>query len=147
LGCSLLVQALPPTYGLIIFLDPNSMNQTTTLTTKSKPKTKKEVRDIRADALKIARGIKVDGQTNADTKAIASGIQRGMEQFLRQQSEKTRDLDKRVKKVKQLAASASHNESTATVPANISKASRLPWVLLGLSWIFFVGVVVFFHKF
>jgi hypothetical protein len=121
------------------------MNQTTTLTTK--PKTKKEVRDIRADALKIARSIKVEGQTNADTKAIASGIQRGMEQFLRQQSEKARDLDKRVKKVKQLAASASLNESVAAVPVSSSRPSRVPWVLLGLSWIFFVGVVVFFHKF
>jgi hypothetical protein len=119
------------------------MNQTTTIT-KPKTKTKKEVRDIRADALKIARGIKVDGQTNADTKAIASGIQRGMEQFLRQQSEKTRDLDKRVKKVKQLAASTSHNESAAVVPTNASRQSHAPWVLLVLSWVFFVGVVVFF---
>ena len=106
-------------------------------TTATKPKTKKEVRDIRADALKIANSIKVEAQTKADTKAIASGIQRGMEQFLRQQSEKTRDLDRRVKKVKQLAASKPLTENL-TPAAALPTAPRLPWVLLAASWVLFL---------
>lgn len=71
--------------------------------TPNKTKQKKDSRDIRAEAQKIANSIKIDGQSPAETKAIANGIQRGMEVFLRQQSEKARDLDKRTKKVKQLA--------------------------------------------
>lgn len=113
---------------------------TTSITTKtsSAPKTKqkKDARDIRAEALKIANTIKTEGQTPVETKAIANGIQRGMEMFLRQQSEKTRELDKRVKKVKQLS-----NQLTQQKPADEKKETtntqantRLPWMLLALSW-------------
>ncbi|MDZ4262318.1 MAG: DUF2956 domain-containing protein [Pseudomonadota bacterium] len=113
----------------------------------SSPKTKqkKDARDVRAEALKIANTIKTEGQTPVETKAIATGIQRGMEMFLRQQSEKTRELDKRVKKAKQLS-----NQLTQQKPADeadnthTQKNSRLPWVLLALSWGLFlvVGVLV-----
>lgn len=106
----------------------------------TKSKQKKDARDIRAEAMKIANSIKTDGQTPAETKAIANGIQRGMEMFLRQHSEKTRDLDKRVKKVKQLANQSSQakpvgeTEQTITAP----KQSLLPWILLALSWSLFL---------
>lgn len=110
-----------------------------------KPKNKKDVRDIRAEALKIANSIKVDGQAKAETKAIASGIQRGMEQFLRQQSEKSRDLDKRVKKVKQLAANATQETSKFPVTANHTpQPARLPWILLAISWALFFAAALSF---
>jgi len=110
-----------------------------------KPKNKKDVRDIRAEALKIANSIKVEGQAKAETKAVASGIQRGMEQFLRQQSEKTRDLDKRVKKVKQLAISAAQDTNiNPTSIAEPTQYSRLPWVLLAISWVLFSIIAVSF---
>lgn len=110
----------------------------------SSPKTKqkKDARDIRAEALKIANTIKTEGQTPIETKAIATGIQRGMELFLRQQSEKARDLDKRVKKAKQ-----SSNQLTQQKPADEKEEitdtptqSRLPWVLLAISWGLFLAV-------
>jgi len=110
-----------------------------------KSKQKKDARDLRAESIKIANTIKTEGQTPVETKAIANGIQRGMEIFLRQQSEKTRELDKRVKKVKQLS-----NQLTQQKPAdekgeitNPPTQSRLPWILLALSWGLFlvVGVV------
>lgn len=113
---------------------------TSSITTKtsSTPKTKqkKDARDLRAEALKIANTIKTEGQTPVETKAIANGIQRGMEMFLRQQSEKTRELDKRVKKVKQLSTQltqqkpAQEGEQATNDPRQFS----LPWVLLALSW-------------
>lgn len=113
--------------------------------TSTKPKTKKDARDIRAEALKIANSIKVEGQDKAETKAIANGIQRGIELFMRQQSEKARDLDKRVKKVKQLAATVIKNADTDTVPIVISSdPSRLPWVLLAISWVFFAAITFYF---
>ncbi len=112
-----------------------------------KTKSKKDVRDIRAEALKIANSIKVEGQDKADTKAIASGIQRGMEQFLRQQSEKTRDLDKRVKKVKQLAANAMQETNVNSAPvSNELQPARLPWILLAISWILFFAAAIIFWQ-
>lgn len=116
-------------------------------TAPPKTKQKKDARDIRADAQKIANSIKIEGQTPVETKAIANGIQRGMEMFLRQQSEKTRELDKRVKKVKQLSNQLTQQKSddvkeeSATTQTN----PRLPWVLLALSWGLFlvVGIIGF----
>ncbi|HEY0892717.1 MAG TPA: DUF2956 family protein [Cellvibrio sp.] len=113
----------------------------------AKTKQKKDARDLRAEALKIANTIKTEGQTPVETKAIANGIQRGMEMFLRQQSEKTRELDKRVKKVKQLSnqltqqKTADEKEETINAQTN----PRLPWVLLVLSWGSFLvaGVIGF----
>jgi hypothetical protein len=105
-------------------------------TSAPKAKQKKDSRDIRAEALKIARSIKVEGQTPAETKAIANGIQRGMEMFLRQQSEKTRELDKRVKKVKKLSPQLEQqkNDEDITEASQVIHPARLPWILLALSW-------------
>ena len=118
------------------------MTQPAPATQKSKQK--KDARDIRVEALKIANSIKTEGQTPVETKAIANGIQRGMALFLRQQSEKTRDLDKRVKKVKQLSTQLAHQkptnekEETPTTQAQ----PRLPWILLALSWGLFAALEI-----
>lgn len=111
-------------------------------TTKSKQR--KDARDLRAEALKIVNTIKTEGQTPVETKAIANGIQRGMEMFLRQQSEKTRDLDKRTKKVKQLANQLSQQkmdtEEEQDEAVSPQKQSILPWILLIASWVLFLAV-------
>lgn len=115
---------------------------TQTATTKSKQR--KDTRDIRAEALKIVNTIKTEGQTPVETKAIANGIQRGMEMFLRQQSEKSRELDKRTKKVKQLANQLAQQQNSDTnseeVDAVATNSSTLPWILLGISWVLFLAV-------
>ena len=115
-----------------------------TQTTPAKHKQKKDARDLRVDALKIVNTIKTEGQTPIETKAIANGIQRGMEMFLRQQSEKARDLDKRSKKVKQLANQLAQQQADdgQEEPETPATQSRLPWVLLGLSWALFITVTV-----
>ena len=116
---------------------------------KNKDKSKKDARDIRAEALKIANSRHIDGQTREQTRLIASGIQRGMEQFLRQQNEKARELDKRIKKVQRMAStypqpeSATDAEVVAHVPINLS---WLPWGLLIVSWILFVTYVWWFSR-
>lgn len=113
----------------------------------TKTKQKKDARDLRAEALKIANTIKTEGQTPVETKAIANGIQRGMEMFLRQQSEKTRELDKRVKKVKQLSNQLAQQKPADEKDETITmqSSSRLPWVLLALSWgLFLVAGVIGF---
>lgn len=111
----------------------------------TKTKQKKDARDIRAEALKIANSIKTEGQTTVETKAIANGIQRGMELFLRQQSEKTRDLDKRVKKVNQLATRLTQDKPIQAKEEidNAPISPRLPWILLALSWVLFLVVAIY----
>lgn len=106
----------------------------------AKSKQKKDARDIRTEALKIANTIKSEGQTPVETKAIANGIQRGMELFLRQQSEKTRDLDKRVKKVKKLSNQLAQQQADDGQEEIVitSKQSMLPWILLAVSWALFL---------
>lgn len=101
-----------------------------------KTKQKKDARDIRAEALKIANTIKTEGQAPVETKAIANGIQRGMEMFLRQQSEKKRELDKRVKKVKQLSNQLAQQKMEEVQEASTTEQTNphLPWILLALSW-------------
>lgn len=109
---------------------------------KSKDKSRKEARDIRAEALKIANSQHIEGQTREQTRLIATGIQRGMEQFLRQQSEKARELDKRIKKVKRLAEGPKQADTSAavdTVVKDRQPLTILPWALLILSWIFFTA--------
>jgi hypothetical protein len=110
-----------------------------TTSIKNKDKSKKDARDIRAEALRIANSQHVEGQTREHSRLIAVGIQRGIEQYLRQQSEKARELDKRVKKVKRLAETvANHqpqvNDDEVMVAHYSSVKSKLPWILLVISW-------------
>mgnify|MGYP001196632340 FL=1 len=100
---------------------------------------KKDSRDIKAEALKLAACYKVEGQSKAHSKLIANGVVRGIEQFLRQQSEKSRDIDRRSKKLKKATAEFDHHSSTdlrAEAASSRPFAWRiwLPWGLLLLSW-------------
>ena len=89
------------------------------------------------DAMKIARGTQKPGQTKEQTKLIAQGIQKGIEIYKKKQSEKTRELDKKLNKVSALRAS--HETSTEQmVEPVVVKGNKLPWVLLVLSWLGFV---------
>lgn len=115
-------------------------------TPKNKDRNRKDARDTRAEALKIANSQHVEGQTKEQTRLIAKGIQKGIEQFLRQQNEKVRDLDRRTKKVQQLLNTQGPETATITDDGNAAKKSPftiyLPWILLGCSWIIFLAYVL-----
>jgi len=111
--------------------------------TSPKTKQKKDARDIRAQALKIARSLQTDGHTPIETKAIASGIQRGIEIYLRQQSEKSRELDKRSKKVKQQANQLALQRDETAAKVEPEGRDYLPWLLLALSWAIFLLTWIF----
>ncbi|MEJ2394547.1 MAG: DUF2956 domain-containing protein [Candidatus Thiodiazotropha sp.] len=87
-----------------------------------------------AEAARIARATQRPGQSKEQTKLIAQGIQKGIDQNKKQQKAKARELDKRRKKTTATGAS----EETSSEPCEDSVAttwaSRLPWILLGLSW-------------
>ena len=84
--------------------------------------------------MRIARGTQRPGQTKEQTRLIAQGIQKGIEQYKKQQSARARELDKSIKKVKQhLMPHAAHEiEIQEKI---VYRQHWLPWLLLGLSWI------------
>ena len=88
------------------------------------------------DAAKIARGTQKPGQTKEQTKLIAQGIQKGIEQYKKQQKAKARELDKKLKQAKNANQNSLSDVTDSQVPAN-SPQPKLPWVLLIISWSLF----------
>ncbi len=104
---------------------------------------KKRVSDqTKEDAMKIARGTQKPGQTREQTRLIAQGIQKGIEQYKKKQSEKKRELDKKLKKASAKIAEPEHSVDTVAV-TDVVKPNKLPWALLLLTWI---GFAVYFFQ-
>ena len=62
------------------------------------------------EALRIAQGAQRPGQAKEQTKLIAQGIQKGIEQYRKQQNARTRELDKKRKKANQQATPVGAHE-------------------------------------
>ena len=86
------------------------------------------------EAMRIARGTQRPGQTKEQTKLIAQGIQKGIEQFKKQQNVKARELDKKLKKVNQQFAAPEAHKIEAP-ERTVCRQHWLPWALLVLSWL------------
>ena len=86
------------------------------------------------EAMRIARGTQRPGQSKDQTKLIAQGIQKGIEQYKKQQKARARELDKKLKKVNQQLASPEAHEIEVQEKV-IYRQNWLPWVLLVLSWL------------
>ena len=91
------------------------------------------------DAMKIARGTQKPGQTKEQTKLIALGIQKGIEQYKKKNREKSREIDRKLKKVSSRLLS---EPSIDEVKLETVKSSMLPWILLVASWFCFAAYVV-----
>ena len=90
-------------------------------------------------ALKVARGTQKKGQTKEQTKLIAQGIEKGIAEYKKQQSQKSRERDKtRKQQLKEKKQQADGDNAVKQT----SKNNNLPWVLLALSWLGFVGYAV-----
>ena len=85
------------------------------------------------EALRIARGTQRPGQTKEQTRLIAQGIQRGIEQYKKQQSAKDRELDKRRRKTSQQTAPA-ESHTVQVQERLVYRQHWLPWALLVISW-------------
>lgn len=98
--------------------------------------------EILEEALRIARSTQQLGQTKEQTKLIAQGIQKGIQQYKKQFKARSRELDKRSKKISR------QSEPGTIYPTNDEviryKQHWLPWLLLALTW---AGIVVFFYLF
>jgi CHAD domain-containing protein len=95
--------------------------------------------EVAEEAAKIARGIQQPGQTREQTRLVARGIRKGIEQYKKQQSSKTRELDKKIKQVSRQQALGDSQQQTA-IPAdldvtrNSGNSTWLPWALLVITW-------------
>lgn len=103
------------------------------------------------EALKMARATQRPGQTKEQTKLITQGIEKGIALYKKQQKEKHRQADKARKKA--LLSKQAHTDiSSDMVSAHEEiiasnhdwlNSPRLPWMLLGLSWLVFFFYLYF----
>ena len=108
----------------------------------SKYSKKNKVSDkTKDDAMKIARATQRPGQTKEQTKLIAQGIKKGIDQYKKQQSVKARELDKRLKKAT-VNSLANKSSTDNTLEPVVVKSNYLPWVLLIISWLGFAAYIV-----
>ncbi|NOR80428.1 MAG: DUF2956 family protein [Methyloprofundus sp.] len=101
--------------------------------------------ETQEQSVKTAKATQRPGQTKEQTKLIAQGIQKGIEQYKKQQKERSRELNKKLKKV---SSQLNHIDDSSVEQEHIEQrvAYRqhwLPWLLLGLSWIGFMGYVFY----
>ncbi|PKM35990.1 MAG: DUF2956 domain-containing protein [Gammaproteobacteria bacterium HGW-Gammaproteobacteria-10] len=98
--------------------------------------------ETQAEALKIAKATQRPAQTKEQTKLIAQGIEKGIDLYKKQQKEKARELNRKLKKVSGQQSDSAESENQTIVDRVVYRQHRLPWLLLGLSWIGW-GVYVF----
>ena len=96
--------------------------------------------------MRVARATQRPGQSKEQTRLIAQGIQKGIDQYKKQQKAKARDLDRKLKKV----SSAVPEQPPSTMELNGDDSrppvqSWLPWLLLLLSWIGF-ALYLYSHR-
>ena len=102
--------------------------------------------ETKNEAMKVAKAIQKPGQTKEQTKLIAAGIEKGIAEYKKQHKNKARDRDKaRKQDIKAKARTAKTEESETFEVASQSNAHLLPWGLLVISWIGFIGFY-FFQK-
>lgn len=90
--------------------------------------------ETRDEAIQIAKGTQRPGQTKEQTRLIAQGIQKGIDQYKKQQKAKKRELDKQLRAAKN---EPGEDQVTETHEIVIYRQHWLPWVLLAISWIGF----------
>lgn len=87
------------------------------------------------DALKIAKSIQRPAQTKEQTKLIAQGIQQGIDLYKKQQKEKARELNKKLKKIAQQKPQPAEADDQEIDLHIVYRQHWLPWLLLVLTWL------------
>jgi hypothetical protein len=88
--------------------------------------------ETRSDAMKAAKGNQRPGQTKEQTRLIAQGIQKGIDQYKKQHKAKLREMDKRLKTTQLKTSSANETEFQKQT---VYRQHWLPWFLLASSWL------------
>ena len=87
------------------------------------------------EALKIAKGTQRPAQTKEQTRLIAQGIQKGIDLYKKQQKEKTRDLNRKLKKISSRKEQLIESDDNEIQEEIIYRQHWLPWLLLFLTWL------------
>jgi hypothetical protein len=98
--------------------------------------------ETRDEAMKIARGTQRPGQTKEQTRLITQGIQKGIDQYKRQQKAKARELDRHRRKTSR----QKHPDPEDRQVEIRYRQHWLPWLLLVLSWLAMALYMVFFAE-
>ena len=85
--------------------------------------------------MRVARGTQRPGQTKEQTRLIAKGIEKGIEQYRKQQSARARELDRKLKKARQQTSSATVHDEPNVQEKVVYRQHWLPWSLLVISWL------------
>ncbi len=93
------------------------------------------------EALKLARGIQRPAQTKEQTRLIAQGIQKGIDLYKKQQKEKARDLNRKLKKISSQKGQSIESDDHEIQGQIVYRQHWLPWLLLLLTWL---GVGIYF---
>ncbi|AQS39986.1 Protein of unknown function (DUF2956) [Shewanella psychrophila] len=96
--------------------------------------------ETKNEAMKVAKATQKPGQTKDQTKLIAAGIEKGIAEYKKQNKNKARDRDRaRKQDIKVKARTAKAEESETSDLESQSNNHLLPWGLLVISWIGFIG--------
>jgi len=93
------------------------------------------------EALKIARGTQRPAQSKEQTKLIAQGIQKGIDLYKRQQKEKARELNRKLKQLSGQKQPLLLSDELDIPISIIYRQHWLPWLLLFMTWL---GVTLYF---
>ena len=93
------------------------------------------------EALKIARGTQRPAQTKEQTRLVAQGIQKGIELYKKQQKEKARELNRKLKKISSQKEQSIEPDDYEIQERMVYRQHWLPWLLLILTWL---GVGIYF---
>jgi ferric-dicitrate binding protein FerR (iron transport regulator) len=88
--------------------------------------------------MKVAQATQRPGQTKEQTKLVAQGVRKALEEYKKRQAAKTRELDRKLKQLNRQLAEQRSAPAQSREPAP-SRRHWLPWLLLALSWAGFVG--------
>jgi len=94
--------------------------------------------ETEVEAMKIARATQRPQQTKEQTKLIAQGIQKGIDQYKKQQKVKAREQDKRRKQNQR--ETETQVKLTPEAINETPLSSKLPWNLLAFTWL---GIVIY----
>jgi hypothetical protein len=95
------------------------------------------------EALKLAKSNQRPAQTKEQTKLIAQGIQKGIDLYKRQQKEKARELNKRLKKTTSQKDAPIYSTDVDNEITIVYRHHWLPWSLLAMTWL---GMAIYFLR-
>mgnify|MGYP001817229488 CR=1 FL=1 len=101
--------------------------------------------ETREEAMTIARGTQRPGQTKEQTRLIAQGIQKGIDQYKKQQKARARELDRQRNRLSKEKSHLDNPDDQHKVEIR-HKQHWLPWSLLVISWLAMALYLLVFAK-